>query len=61
MNMVSGIDEMGEVMAGSIEEYTNEIRWLSDRELVVEIQSDIPSKQQHTIAVAEYNRRIVAK
>ena len=59
--MTSGVDEMGEVMAGSIEEYTDSMRLLSDHELAIEIQSNIPTRQQHAIAVAEYNRRIVAK
>ena len=59
--MTSGVDEMGEVMAGSVEEYTDSMRLLSDHDLDIEIRSSIPNPQQHAIAITEYNRRIVAK
>ena len=51
----------GELVAGSMDEYAESMRLLSDYNLAIEIQSNIPTKDQHAIAVTEYNRRIQSK
>ena len=57
----NGIDEMGEVVAGSAAEYEDTCRLLTDRELAVELRASNLPAVCRKIAATERTRRAYAK